>query len=71
MEQQPSMDDQFLKIINRIINDNLDNERFSVENLAYQAGLSRSMLHRKLKKLTGKSASDLITETRLVKAKDL
>ena len=71
MEQQPSMDDQFLKIINRIINDNLDNERFSVENLAYQAGLSRSMLHRKLKKLTGKSASDLITETRLAKAKEL
>jgi AraC-like DNA-binding protein len=71
MEQQPSMDDQFLRIVNRIINDNLDNEHFSVEDLAHQAGLSRSMLHRKLTKLTGKSASDLITETRLAKAKEL
>ncbi len=71
MEQQPSMNDQFLRIINRIIQDNLDNENFSVEDLAHQAGLSRSMLHRKLKKFTGKSASDLITETRLVKAKEL
>lgn len=35
------------------------------------AGLSRSMLHRKLIKLTGKSATELITEKRLEKAKEL
>jgi pentatricopeptide repeat protein len=65
------MDDQFLKIIHQIIEDNLDNEHFSVEDLAKKAGLSRSMLHRKLIKLTGKSASDLITERRLLMAKEL
>ncbi|UCH14264.1 MAG: helix-turn-helix domain-containing protein [Bacteroidales bacterium] len=71
MEKQPSMDDQFLRITNQIILDNLDNENFSVEDLAQKAGLSRSMLHRKLIKLTGKSASDLITLKRLIKAKEL
>ena len=66
-----SMGDQFLGKIHKIIDDNLDNECFSVEDLAQNAGLSRSMLHRKLIKLTGKSASDLITEKRLIKAKEL
>jgi AraC-like DNA-binding protein len=71
MEIQPSMDDQFISIIYQHIEDNLDNEHFSVEDLAAHASLSRSMLHRKLVKLTGKSASDIITEKRLLKAKEL
>ncbi len=65
------MDDQFLKIANQIIEDNMDSENFSVEDLAQKIGLSRSMLHRKLIRLTGKSASDLITIKRLIKAKEL
>ncbi len=71
MEYQPSMGDQFLTIISQIIDDNIDNENFSVEDLAQKVGLSRSMLHRKLKKLTGKSASNHITEKRLEHAKNL
>jgi len=71
MEKQLSMDDQFLKKMHQNIEENLDNEHFSVENLAKNVGLSRSMMHRKLKKLTGKSATDLITEIRVTRAKDL
>jgi AraC-like DNA-binding protein len=71
MEIQSSMDDQFLRKVHQVIEDNLANENFSVEDLAQHAGLSRSMLHRKLIRLTGKSASDLITEKRLLKAKEL
>jgi TolB-like protein/AraC-like DNA-binding protein/Tfp pilus assembly protein PilF len=71
MENQPSMDDQFLRKINQVIQENLSDEHFSVEDLARNVGLSRSMLHRKLVKLTGKSASDLITENRLIQAKEL
>jgi TolB-like protein/AraC-like DNA-binding protein len=71
MENQPSMGDVFLSKIFQLIDENLGNEEFSVEHLASEAGLSRSMLHRKLIKLTGKSASDLITEKRLEKAKEL
>ena len=71
MEHQSSLDDEFLRKIHARIEDNLDNELFSVEDLAKSAALSRSMLHRKLIKLTCKSASDLITEKRLIKAKEL
>ena len=71
MENSASMSDQFLTLVHQIINENLDNEFFSVEDLATKAGLSRSMLHRKLVKLTGKSATDLIMEIRLTKAKEL
>ena len=65
------MDDQFLNKIYQHIEDNLNNEHYSVTDLARHAGLSRSMLHRKLIKLTGKSATFLITEKRLTKAKEL
>jgi transcriptional regulator GlxA family with amidase domain len=44
MENQPSMDDQFLNKIHHIIEDNLANEHFSVEDLAKSIGLSLSML---------------------------
>lgn len=71
MEVVPSMDEKFLSLINQIIEDQLGNEHFSVEDLAQKAGLSRSMLHRKLIKLTGKSATDLIMDKRLTRAKDL
>ncbi len=71
MKEQLSSDDKFLLLIHQIIDDNIDNEQFSVEELAKEAGLSRSMLHRKLIKLIGKSASELITEKRLSQAKSL
>jgi AraC-like DNA-binding protein/TolB-like protein/Tfp pilus assembly protein PilF len=71
MQIQPSMDDQFLTKVYLFIADNLSNEYLSVEDLAKHVGLSRSMLHRKLIKLIGKSASDLITEKRLTRAKEL
>ncbi len=65
------MGDQFLTVIKLIIEDNIGNENFSVSDLAEEVGLSRSMLHRKLIKLTGKSATDLITEIRLKRALEL
>lgn len=71
MEGLGSMHDQFLSLVFRIIDENISNEKFSVKDLSYQAGLSRSMLHRKLKKLNGKSASHLITEKRINLAREL
>jgi len=71
MKETLSSDDKFLAIVNQIIDSNINNEQFSVEDLAKEVGLSRSMLHRKLIKLIGKSASELITEKRLSQAKNL
>ena len=66
-----SMGDQFLTEIRQIIERNIGNENLSVADLAKEVGLSRSTLHRNLVKLTGKSPSDLITEIRLSKAREL
>jgi len=71
MERLSSLGDQFLKKIYQNIEDNLADEDFSVKDLAENVCLSRSMLHRKLIKLTGKSASDLIKKIRMMRAKTL
>lgn len=72
MDKQPSTDDQkFLARINKIIEDHMENEYFSIEELSRLSQMDRSTLHRKLKRLTGKSASQLITEKRLIKAREL
>jgi len=71
MDNQSSLGDQFLRKIHQNIEDNFDDENFSVKELADNVGISRSMLHRKLIKLTGKSASDLIKEIRLKRARTL
>ncbi|MCU4155579.1 helix-turn-helix domain-containing protein [Carboxylicivirga sp. A043] len=71
MEPHQSMDEQFISKVHEIIEQNIDNEDFSVEKLATNVGLSRSMLHRKLIKVSGKNASETITEIRLLKAKQL
>ncbi|MBK3515772.1 helix-turn-helix domain-containing protein [Carboxylicivirga marina] len=71
MEANQSMDEQFLSKVHHTIEENIDNENFSVESLAKEVGLSRSMLHRKLIKISGKSASDTITHIRISKAREL
>ena len=71
MNSSSKNDYSFSDRISEIISKNLDREDFTVEELAEKIGLSRSMLHRKLKKEIGKSASELITEMRLKKAKEL
>ena len=71
MEDSVSQNDILLHKVREDITRNLDNEQYSVETLARNIGLSRSMLHRKLVKTIGKSAGDLITETRLEHAKKL
>jgi TolB-like protein/AraC-like DNA-binding protein/Tfp pilus assembly protein PilF len=71
MEYQKSRKDEFLTRVIHDIEENLANENYSVDELAVSVGLSRSMLHRKLKKLSGKSAGDLIAQIRLEKAREL
>jgi AraC-like DNA-binding protein len=71
MEELKSQHEEFLNKIYSHIEENIDKEGYSVEDLAEHVGLSRSMLHRKLKKLTGKSPGDLITLKRLAKAREM
>lgn len=66
-----SADERFLKKVAAAIEENIDNEFFSVEDFAGAVAFSRSQLHRKLKALTGKSPNELIREFRLTRAKEL
>ncbi len=66
-----SEDQAFLKRLNAIVEANLHNEQFGVNELAQKAGLSRSQIHRRLKSISNKSVSQFIREVRLEKAKEL
>ena len=66
-----SIEQDFLSKINQIINENLDNSKFSVENLASALNISRVQLYRKTKAILGVSISDYIQNIRLEKAKTL
>lgn len=61
----------FILKLQEILEANLSNEQFGVEDLAKEFGLNRSHLHRKLKNVTGQSISQFIREYRLRKAKIL
>ncbi|MCK0133587.1 helix-turn-helix domain-containing protein [Arenibacter sp. S6351L] len=66
-----SQDDCFLQKLTEIIRNNFDNEQFGVKEAARIYGVSRSHMHRRLKKLTGKSVSQFIRELRLEKSMEL
>ncbi|HEX6226782.1 MAG TPA: tetratricopeptide repeat protein [Chryseolinea sp.] len=61
-------DASFLTKLVKIVEDNIANESFSVENLQKEIGMSRMQLHRKLKALTNQSANDFIRSIRLKRA---
>jgi DNA-binding response OmpR family regulator/two-component sensor histidine kinase len=61
-------DAAFLTKLVKIVEDNIANESFTVENLQKEIGMSRMQLHRKLKALTNQSANDFIRSIRLKRA---
>ena len=63
-----NQDEQLLNELKQVVLDNLENEQFSVEHLSQLVGVSRSHLHRKMKKLKGQSISQFIREVRLAEA---
>ena len=64
-------DKQFLKQLHAIIQKNLSDSEFSVEDIGKQIGLSRVQLYRKVKAMTGSSVVELLRKARLAKAKRL
>ena len=66
-----SVDDVFLQKVVKFIEENLDNELLSVDDIASKVGFSRAQLHRKLKALTNKSTRQLVNDIRLNKAKNM
>ena len=64
-------DKQFMKQLHAIIQKNLSDSEFGVEDIGKQIGLSRVQLYRKVKAMTGSSVVDLLRKARLAKAKCL
>ncbi|WP_258103417.1 hybrid sensor histidine kinase/response regulator transcription factor [Marinoscillum sp. MHG1-6] len=66
-----SPEENLLSSVIAIINGNISNHEFSIDELCEKVGLSRSNLFRKVKSISGLSPSDLIQEIKMNKAKEL
>ena len=71
MSQLEDRDKQFLHQLHVIIQKNLSDSEFGVEDVGKEIGLSRVQLYRKVKAMTGSSVVDLLRKARLAKAKRL
>ncbi|MEZ5019049.1 MAG: helix-turn-helix domain-containing protein [Bacteroidales bacterium] len=71
MNDNPLHDELFLGKLRAIVEANLSNEKFDVEELAREAHLSRSAIHRRLRSLGKTNASHFIREIRLQKAREM
>jgi ligand-binding sensor domain-containing protein/signal transduction histidine kinase/AraC-like DNA-binding protein len=61
-------EEAFLKQVVKIIEDYMADPGFGVEKLAHEIGMSRPVLYRRLKAITGRSIIDFITDIRLKRA---
>jgi signal transduction histidine kinase/ligand-binding sensor domain-containing protein/DNA-binding response OmpR family regulator len=66
-----SRDRQFMEKLLRVVETNINNERFGVEDLAAGSAMSQAQLHRKLKALVNQSANQFIRSVRMHRAKEL
>ena len=64
-------ENDFLKKLTEIVEENLSNEKFGVSELASEVAMSRSNLLRKIKKLTDLSVSQFIRQIRLQHAMEM
>lgn len=64
-------DQQFLEKINMIIEKNLDNAQFSVDDFALSMKMGRTLFYKKVKGLTGYSPNEYIRLVRVKKAAEL
>lgn len=63
-----SPDEQFMKRVMKVINENIDNDELSVEMIADKVGVSRVHFYRKMKDLTGQGPREYIKYVRLKEA---
>ena len=68
---QADFGDGFLRLVNHTLETHLSDENFGIAELCELLNISRTQLHRKLKKLTGLSTSHYIRSLRLKMAREL
>ena len=62
------LDKQFMHNITQLVDDNIANSDFAISDITTNLGISRSLLHTKMKNLAGMSMGDYIRKRRLDKA---
>ena len=65
------LDEQFLGKVQEVMNDKLTESQFNTQEFSTAVGMSRMQLHRKLKALTGLSATEFVRSQRLKLAASL
>ena len=68
---QDSSDKEFIENIHKVIQDNLMNTLFSVDDLARETGMGRSKLYARVKEVTGYTPNDYIMNYKLKRAMTL
>lgn len=63
--------DALMARIVKVVNENLNDPSFNVQQLITEVGISRAQLHRKMKEITGVSTADFIRNLRLQQAERL
>lgn len=71
VEAASPMEDQFLTRLRVLVRDNVSDQDFGVDKLARQAGISVSVLYRKLRALTGITVNDFVKTIRMNTALEL
>lgn len=66
-----NLDEQFMRKVVKSVESHISEETFGIDQFAKELSMSRMQLHRKLKALTGKSASLYVRSYRLLKAKKM
>ena len=69
--EQDDVGDSFLRLVNHTLETHLSDENFGIAELCELLNISRTQLHRKLKKLTGLSTSHYIRSLRFKMAREL
>lgn len=64
-------DNEFIARINQLTDDNMDNSHFSIADITRELGVSRSLLHIKMKTFFNSSMTDYIKQRRMSKACEL
>ncbi|GEM_PF-275566 len=66
-----SLDEKFLQKVIEMVEENMGNSEYGIDDLCSDLGMSRIQLYRKLKALTGLSANEFIRSQRLQRAAQL
>lgn len=70
-EAEAEADNAWLKSIDSIIDENIADASFSIEELGHLAGMSRSNLYKRVKAITGLSPLEYLRERRVKKGRQL